>query len=300
MRGKRQKQYRKLMHQYQHTFNFREPYQVLVDAEIIEDAARFTMDLIGGLKRTCQGEIKPMITQCSMRHLYKTKNNDLIAQAKTFERRRCGHHELEEPMSTLECLSETVDPKDSGTNKHRYVVATQDKAVRATMRAKLGVPLIYINRSVMILEPMAAESEDKREKEERNKFRSGLLARITPNSGAKRKWENVENGLEPDRSLVRSSGEEDEAIGIQSRRKKVRGPKGPNPLSVKKPQKERARLCIAQEKEPPKVHTGISSNVPLERESSAGDGISRKKRRRKHNRPEKSAREDEFEGDLQT
>ncbi len=30
-----------------------------MDAQIIQDAARFKMDLVGGLKRTLQGEIKP-------------------------------------------------------------------------------------------------------------------------------------------------------------------------------------------------------------------------------------------------
>lgn len=59
MRGKRAKQYRKLMHQYALTFQFREPYQVLVDAQIIQDAARFKMDLVGGLERTVQGKVKP-------------------------------------------------------------------------------------------------------------------------------------------------------------------------------------------------------------------------------------------------
>jgi U3 small nucleolar RNA-associated protein 23 len=81
MRGKRAKQYRKLMHQYGITFGFREPYQVLrmsvespshsvqnsmidpvrsiVDAQIIMDAARYKMDLVRGLERTLQGQVKP-------------------------------------------------------------------------------------------------------------------------------------------------------------------------------------------------------------------------------------------------
>ena len=59
MRGKRSKQYRKLMHQYGLTFGFREPYQVLVDAEIIRDSERFKMDLVKGLERTLHGQVKP-------------------------------------------------------------------------------------------------------------------------------------------------------------------------------------------------------------------------------------------------
>ena len=46
MKAKRAKQYRKLMQQYGLTFGLREPYQVLVDAEMIQDADRFKMDLV--------------------------------------------------------------------------------------------------------------------------------------------------------------------------------------------------------------------------------------------------------------
>lgn len=64
------------------------------------------------------------------------------------ERRRCNHHELEEPLSSLECISAVVDPKGSHTNKHRYVVASQSPKVRAHMRTIAGVPNVYINKSV--------------------------------------------------------------------------------------------------------------------------------------------------------
>lgn len=59
MRGKRSKQYRKLMHHYERSFNFRAPYQVLVDAEMIKDAAKFSMKLDQGLERTLHDKVKP-------------------------------------------------------------------------------------------------------------------------------------------------------------------------------------------------------------------------------------------------
>lgn len=88
MRGKRAKQYRKLMQQYGLTFGFREPYQVLgnfilapspptrspitdhrkraVDAQMIEDTERFKMDLVGGLERTLSGKVKPSTQHFSL------------------------------------------------------------------------------------------------------------------------------------------------------------------------------------------------------------------------------------------
>jgi U3 small nucleolar RNA-associated protein 23 len=140
-----------------------------VDSEILQESAQKKIDLVGRLKGVLGGEVKPMVTQCDMRHLYdaETKDEDLILQAKTYERRRCNHHELEKPLSSLECISECVDPKGSNTNKHRYVIATQNPKLRAQMRRIPGVPLVYVNKSVMILEPLAASTEDIREREEK-------------------------------------------------------------------------------------------------------------------------------------
>jgi U3 small nucleolar RNA-associated protein 23 len=219
MRGKRSKQYRKLMHAYALTFGFRAPYQVLLSSTIIRDAARFKMQLGHMLSSTLHGEIKPMITQCCIRHLYKAvpepgqerDKEAWIEVAKQAERRRCGHHELEEPLSELECITSVLDPKGSGTNKHRYVVATQEREVRAKMREVAGVPLVYINRSVMVMEPMAAHSAEVREAEEKGKVRAGLKSR---------------------RGAEVVSGEKRKAEGEE-------GPSGPNPLSVKKPKREK-------------------------------------------------------------
>ncbi|CAZ85689.1 unnamed protein product [Tuber melanosporum] len=190
MRGKRSKAYRKLMSQYNISFGFREPYQVLVDAEILKDSDRFKMDLVGSLERTLQGQVKPMITQCSIRHLYALSGSEfpekdqIIDLAKRFERRRCNHHELEQPLSEKECLEAVII--HGGENKHRYCVAAQEGGIRTMLRAVPGVPLIYINRSVMIMEPMAPISAMKRERGEREKFRTGIVD-TRPKACAKRK-----------------------------------------------------------------------------------------------------------------
>ncbi|KAG5925855.1 hypothetical protein E4U42_003872 [Claviceps africana] len=252
--GKRSKQYRKLMERYCMTFGFREPYQVLVDAEMVQDSCRFKMELEPALQRTAHGKVKPMITQCEIRKLYAKKNepgiNEAIEVAKSCERRRCGHHpdEYPEPLSTLECFQSVIDPKDTGENKHRYVVASQSQELRRMLRGVRGVPLIYIKRSVMILEPMSDESVQLRAREERKKFRAG----IKPTLG-KRKREDKDGGHDADdddglehdadnagtgeRQEEKSTGN-DEPTKKKNRR---HGPKGPNPLSVKKAKKKKTQ-----------------------------------------------------------
>lgn len=66
MKAKRAKQYRKLMQQYGLTFGLREPYQVLVDAGMLQDADRFKMDLVKGLERTAGGKVKPSMPRLAI------------------------------------------------------------------------------------------------------------------------------------------------------------------------------------------------------------------------------------------
>ena len=183
-----------------------------------------------------------------MRHLYLLKDipqptkEALILTAKSMERRRCNHHVLDEPLSTLECFKSVVDPKDSLTNRNRYVVASQDEDVRRYCRRIKGVPLVYVKRSVMVMEPMAAGSVDAREGMEREKFRSGLKTRGTGLIGKRKRNEDDGDAFVGEGQEARSITEGDERAG---KKKKAKGPSGPNPLSVKKPKK----ATVSDEKE---------------------------------------------------
>ena len=178
-----------------------------------------------------------------MRHLYaaRPKNEMVVAKAKDFEKRRCGHHTLDQPLSTLECLSSVVDPKGSRTNKHRYVVASQDRDLHEYMQNIPGVPLVYLLRSVMIMKPMSDATAQTRAREEASKFSMGLKG-------------DRKASLAVDRQNTQSEGESDQSRGtaqqtvdeeVRVKKKRVRTMKGANPLSSKAPskvkQQERAR-----------------------------------------------------------
>ena len=216
-----------------------------------------------------------------MRHLYAlstSPNPDpsisyLIDKAKTYERRRCNHlpEDYPVPLSAATCLSSVVDPKDSKTNKHRYVVASQDLEVRKAMRAVMGVPLVYISRSVMIMEPMADESKSSRDRGERGKFRDGIKGRVASGTvGGKRKREGNDEGGDGE-----GKGE----------KKKLRrkGPKEPNPLSVRKPKKrvvEGEGATVAEKKEKKLIEVGL--DMQLQGEADGSDPTVKRKRKRKH------------------
>lgn len=215
MRQKRAKAYKKQMNIYLHTFKFREPFQTIVDDELVLTCDKASFDLAKGLDRTIQGETKPMITQCCMQALYATDNQSAIELAKKFERRRCNHPP-KDPKPPVECIRSIVDI--DGVNKHRYIVATQSTKLRRKLRSVPGVPMVFMNRSVMVMEPVSDASRRTAALSENAKLSAGL-------NDAK----------------VGYVDKEEEKTSDQPKKKR-KGPAAPNPLSIKKKKTENVDL----------------------------------------------------------
>ncbi|KAL4064819.1 Fcf1-domain-containing protein [Scleroderma yunnanense] len=245
MRQKRAKTYRKLMSLYRLSFGFREPYQVLVDAEMCRIATESHINLEKQLGTVLQGSVKPMITQCCIHELYLQgkAQQPTVDLAKTFERRKCNHKEA---IPGDECLASVV----GDTNKHRYVIATLSQPLRAQLRLIPAVPIVHINRAVMILEPPSDETLK-----------------------VKRQAEQQALGAAPSELAKMPLQRSDSAY-----RKK--GPKGPNPLSVKK------KVIRTTGPSTPRSGVGEDSSVGDKRKREGEDEqvatTRKKKRRRKH------------------
>ena len=226
---------------------------------------------------------------CAKTQLYARKSEPGVEQAiekakAQFERRRCGHHPdtYAEPLSAHECVLSVVDPKGSGAgNKHRYVCAINDDGLRASLRQVPGVPLIFIRRSVVLMEPMAHATARVRSAEERGKFR----AEIKRPGGQKRKRDEDEESAGTGEG--RSGNRGPDATTLKSddkKRRKPRGPKEPNPLSVKKKKKS-----AHQPESTSKTENHNNNNKRKEEETATAIGTNdaaadqpKKKRKRKH------------------
>ncbi|KAL4802740.1 hypothetical protein BDV18DRAFT_154078 [Aspergillus unguis] len=304
MRAKRSKKYRKLMHQYELAFGFREPYQVLVDSNLLRAVHSFKMDLIPALERTLQGQVKPLLTKCSLARIManqptnpRTNNTvrpDFLPPPTTLPLRHCSHNADSTPIDEEECLISLLSPQtDIKRNKEHYILATSDppapskgnnasnqeagkkrkrgedeglaavkraQGLRRAARSIPGVPIVYVKRSVMILEPMSAPSEGIREGVEQDKFRVGLT------DPEKKKREAANAG----------AGEG----GEKKKKREVKKAKGPNPLSVKKPKK---RADEAGEK--PKKEKVVGDDEKRDDETKVnedGEAAPKAKRRRRH------------------
>lgn len=194
----------------------------------------------------------------------KTEKESLISLAKQMERRRCNHHTLEKPLSTLDCFASVIDPKQSNTNKNRYVIASQEEEVRKYCRGIKGVPLVYVKRSVMVMEPMADGSVSVKQGIDRGKFRTGLRDKKAEMRKRKRADDPSDENGEPVDKVNALSDDHEGGVERAIKKKRIRGPKGPNPLSVKKPKKRAGDLAVKS-----KAKMGDLVELSLGREQGA-------------------------------
>lgn len=227
--------------------------------------------------------------------------------------RHCSHAGLQGEDGVLleeECLLDLLGGGVTGNqqpkNKSHFVLATADPWVvkdkdrntkgglvgrvrrpmsglsggefRAHAREIAGVPIIYVKRSVMILEELSGASLGVRRREEKDKFREGLVG----TESRKRKRDEDEDEDEEDNDDKENGGE----AAAATPKKKTKKVRGPNPLSVlkKKP------------KPKPKIHTPQAlAGASVEAPSSTVNGASteedqpKAKRKRKHSRKAKSS-----------
>ena len=134
------------------------------------------------------------------------------------------------------------------------------------MRRIAGVPLVYVNRSVMIMEPMSEVAVEVREGSERGKLRSGLMKKEV-NKGALGKRKRDDDS-DQDREDSETNGEDRPELRDSSldKRRKKKGPKGANPLSVRKPKQR---------------NTPGNTTQNTEEESPINQGSSEKRRRKR-------------------
>ena len=128
----------------------------------------------------------------------------------------------------------------------------------------------------MILEPMAGASLAKRSKEERGKFKEGV-ARLSGRGGGVLGKRTRDDG-EGEASAAAGGGGTVNGIAAQEpeRKRKKKGPKGPNPLSVKKPKAREPQDPRETSPRPAKERDVVPRTTEVPAEGT------KKKRKRKH------------------
>jgi U3 small nucleolar RNA-associated protein 23 len=306
MRAKRSKRYRKTMAQYTlPPFSFREPYQVLLDAAFLRACHAFHMPLQKFLENTLHGKCRLFVTRCSLAKIMgewerevKKKGSpgggagggrpELLPPPTEVPLRYCKHNDEETVVSEVDCLIDLLAGQPKGNeqpkNKQHFVLATADPTdaerrkagrgfldVREAARNVPGVPIVYVKRSVMVLEELSQASKKVKGGVERERLREGLIGGGPVGRNLKRK-----RGEEDGEEVVGEGGEGGDGEGLK-RRGVVKRAKGPNPLSVKK----------KKVKPQPQLHQqdGVEDAGGLHavsKELEEGTEVPKAKRRRKH------------------
>lgn len=173
------------------------------------------------------------------------------------------------------CLSQII----ADSNPHNYVVGSQSKKLRLKFATIPGVPLLYIKRANMILEPPSAASLQAGRSIENQKTH----ASNTELQALKAVKISALGKVSMDAKLIKKIDAKKEAKQQKLEVKKAKilkkrtGPKEPNPLSVKKKKK------VAPP--PPQPQPVKRKEAPTEKGSE--DAPAKKKRKRRKPRSER-------------
>lgn len=218
--------------------------------------------------------------------------------------RHCSHNDANTPIDEVECLLSLLCPNtETMRNKEHYTLATAEpialshdeldspdakkrrraqaameertqkaSALRSGARSVPGVPIIYVKRSVMVLEPLSVSSDRVRMGVEKSKFKSGVEAALDIVSGLKRKREDDDADDDHDQDDQQPA----------SKNRGLKKAKAPNPLSMKKPKsrvKQNPEHQGEKRKSKPKENEGAGNA-----DTADGDGAStvKQKRKRRH------------------
>nr|XP_014120723.1 rRNA-processing protein UTP23 homolog [Zonotrichia albicollis] len=200
---------------YKHSFQFREPFQVLLDGTFCQAALRNKIQIREQLPGYLGGATQLCTTRCVIKELeslgkalYGAK---LIAQR--FQVRSCSHHK--NPVSGSTCLLSMIEDG----NPHHFFIATQDQELSNKVKRKPGIPLLFIIQNTMVLDKPSPKSLAFVQKLQTNQ--------LVPEY---QKQSIVE--LKEKEGLVKQEGEK--------RRKRKRAG-GPNPLSCLKKKKKKTQ-----------------------------------------------------------
>lgn len=210
MKGKKYKRSQHHMHTiYCPHFLFRPPYQLLVDSDFCKELLKWKINPKDTLPVVFGNVVKPMITTCTLEDLNRIKDGDMsgaVFIGRRMEQRNCRHTKTKSPE---ECIKDLI----SSDNPHHYAVAAQMHELKRDLRKIPGVPLIYIQRGIVVMEAPSRQTMVEVAKREEAKF--GIP--------------------EADKKAIQAIAPVEVFVNPEKRKRK---PKVPNPLSVKKPKRK--------------------------------------------------------------
>jgi U3 small nucleolar RNA-associated protein 23 len=254
MKVLRQKQVRKTLRFFALAYGLRPPYKVLLDGSFMHAACKSHIALHDLLEKLLMADVKLCTTHFVVRELKALGPAVDAALQKSKNVMKLNLGRAYENLSVLDGFKRLL----SVDNQARYIVCTQDPELRAELRKIPGTPIMYLNRAVLVLEPPSTASKAKHRKLEakknapRKEERRAIHAVHDKAAREKKNKEQlaaiaaegltlteVSSGSSATDGAFMGNGGLPAAAADGPKRKKRKGPSGPNPLSQKKKKKKK-------------------------------------------------------------
>uniref|UniRef100_A0A915PVD6 rRNA-processing protein UTP23 homolog n=1 Tax=Setaria digitata TaxID=48799 RepID=A0A915PVD6_9BILA len=183
----------------QHNFGLQPPYQVLLDGTFALAALQNKINLREQMPKYLNAEVDIRVTSCVLKELEKLGSAlyGALHICKQFDVEFCPHQPVRTATECIKHMARRI--------KHRttYFFATQDKELTESLKQIPGIPVLFI------------------------KYNGILIDR--PGQATMQEIEKPKDELLDVKELKKAVFGE-----VEKPRRKRKGPKGPNPLSVKK------------------------------------------------------------------
>ena len=225
MGRRKDKWIKKTLNFYKYIFKFDSPFKIIIDGNFAAMALNKKFEMKSSLEKLLGEKVNLIIPSCIFKEVQsiESKIPGLLKLLSQYKIEECKHGLL----SPTNCIRDYIGNK----NQFKYFVATQDNFLRIQLRKIPGVPLIFFEQNMLLMDKpskISIESSERRENlkedpqkkekkllnEKKEEIRDFLVAEFKESKYYKRKQEEYK--------LNKLMG---------NIRKKA---KGPNPLSVKK------------------------------------------------------------------
>jgi U3 small nucleolar RNA-associated protein 23 len=216
MRHLRAKQGRKTLNYFRIAFGVAPPYSVLLDGNFIHAATSHKIDIVSRVRKHLGGEkftfFVPACVVAELRSL-----GTPVEAALEFAQAHC--EVLSDEVKGAASPTDAIRAIIGESNTKRFIVATQEEALRDHLRSlPTGVPLMHIQRTVLLLEAPSAAARRTSRKDESAKLRG----------------EESKEFAMAKKVLLEERAEKRRIDGSSSTVPKKERAQGPNPLSCMK------------------------------------------------------------------
>ena len=227
MGRKKDKWIKKTLNFYKFIFKFDSPYKVIIDGNFAAVALNKKFEIKSSLEKLLDEKVILIIPSCIFKEVQSLENKipGLVRLLSQYKIEQCKHN----LMNPTNCIRDYIGKK----NNLKYFVATQDNFLRIQLRKIPGVPLIFFEQNMLLMDKpsrISIEASERREnlKEDPKKIEKKLL---------NEKKDEISNFLVEEFKNSKYYKQKQEEFKINKLMGKIRKKaKGPNPLSVKKKQ----------------------------------------------------------------